>query len=164
MAMPRRPFLTSRAHQAFALAHDLADQLGHDAVSPVHLALGVLREGRSVAVCALFNRGVPLDVLDHELEARLPRPGTPRTPSPNRSWSPSDEQLIDQAKLEARELGTEFFGCEHLLLALLRDGTGAPAHVLGRYGVRFDDARDEVLRIYSARPGGEPAAGPSPSV
>ena len=78
MAMPRRPFLTTRAQEAFSLAHDLADRLGHEDVTPVHVALGVLREGRSVAVGVLFNRSVPLDALARELEAYLPPPGGPR--------------------------------------------------------------------------------------
>jgi len=65
MSMPRRPYLTTRAHKVFASAHDLAERLGHDDVTPVHIALGLVREGRSLAIAALFNHGVPLDVLDN---------------------------------------------------------------------------------------------------
>ncbi len=70
--MPRRPWLTTRASEVFALAHDLVDELGHDDVTPVHMALGLVRKGPNVAVGALFNRGVPLDVFERELEALLP--------------------------------------------------------------------------------------------
>lgn len=164
MSMPRRPYVTTRTHEVFAIAHDLAERLGHDDVTPVHIALGLIREGRSVAVGALFNRGVPLDVLDRELEAHLPPPGTPRVPARERSWTPSDERVLEQATVEARELGKEYFGCEHVLLAFLRDATSAPAQVLAHHGVRFDDARTEVLRIYNARPDGGTSAGPSPAV
>ena len=149
MSLPMRPNLTNRAHKALALAHDLADRLGHDDVTPLHLALGVVREHRNVGVGALFNRGVPLDVLERELEERLPPPGTPRTPPPEREWTPSDEDVIDQATIEARELGTSFYGCEHLLLVSLRDETGAPAQVLARHGLAYEDMRAEVLSIYS---------------
>lgn len=58
MSLPRRPFLTTRAHEVFALAHDLADRLGHDDLTPVHVALSVLREGRGVAVA---RHGVGFD-------------------------------------------------------------------------------------------------------
>ena len=152
MSMPRRPFLTTRAHEVFSLAHDLADRFGHDAVTPSHVVLGMLQEGRSVAIGALMNRRVQLDVLSHELEGHLPPLGTPRTQAAEHAWSPSDEQLIDQAKAESRDFGTEFYGVEHLLLAILRDETSAPAQVLERHGVRFDDARAEVVRIYGGRP------------
>ena len=89
MLMPRRPYVTTRTHEVFALAHDLADQLGHDDVTPVHIALGLVRKGPNVAIGALFNRGVPLDALERDLEARLPPSGTPRAPARERSWTPS---------------------------------------------------------------------------
>jgi len=151
-SMPRRPYVTTRTHEVFAIAHDLAEHLGHDDVTPVHIALGLLREGRSIAAAILHGRGVPLDVVERELEAHLPPPGAPRVPPRERSWTPSDEHVLEQATVEARELGTEFFGCEHVMLALLRDATSAPAQVLAHHGVRFDDARTEILRIYNTRP------------
>lgn len=153
MRMPSRPYLTTRAHKVFAMAHDLADQLGHDDVTPVHIALGVVREGQNVAVAALFYLGVPLDVLERDLEERLPPPGTSRTPTGARAWTPSDERVIDQAKIEARELGTSFYGCEHLFLTLLRDDTVATAQVLARHSIGYEDVRTEVLRLYNAEPG-----------
>jgi ClpA/ClpB-like protein len=90
----------------FALAHDIADRLGHGDATLVHIALGALRERRSVAVRALFQSG-----------------------------------------------RTEFFGCEHVLLALLREETGLPAQALARHGVRFDDVQAESAHLQrTARP------------
>ena len=45
MKMPRRPYLTTRAHEAFSLAFDLASQHGQSEVTPTHLTLGILRDG-----------------------------------------------------------------------------------------------------------------------
>ncbi len=151
MSMPRRGWLTDNAHEVFASAHDLADQLGHDDVTPVHIALGLVR-ARRVAASALFNLGVPLDVLEREIAEHLPPPGTPRTPAREHTWTPSDERVIDQAKLVARDLGTQFYGDEHLLLAFLRDETGATAQVLARHGIGYEDVRTEVLRIIWGAP------------
>lgn len=161
MTMPRRPFLTTRAHEVFALAHDLADRRGDGALAPAHLALGVLQEGRGVAVHALHVRGVPLDALARALEAELPAPGVPRTPPGARRWTPEDERVVEQCVHEARELGTEYYGSEHLLLALLRDPAGAPARALARHGVAYEDVRAEVVRVLRpapAGPGAPPAA------
>jgi len=80
MTMPRRPYLTTRAHEVFSLAHDLADQRGDETVTPAHLLLGLLQEGRSVAVHVLHVRGVPLDTLASELEAELRVARAPRSP------------------------------------------------------------------------------------
>ena len=157
MTMPRRPYLTTRAHEAFALAHDLADRRGHEVLTPAHLALGVLQDGRGIVAHLLAVRGVPLDALARELEAELPAPGAPRSPPSARRWTPDDERFVEQAVREARELGTEYYGCEHLLLALLRDPAGAPARALARHGIRFEDLRAELLRALPPRPEAPPA-------
>ncbi len=157
--MPRLPYLTTRAHNVFALAHDIADRLGHDDVTAVHLAIAVVRQN-GVPVGALYNLGIPLGVLERELEEHLPAAGIARPATPVRSWTPGDQQMIDKARSEARELGTEFYGSEHLLLALVREGAGDAAHVLAKHGVRYDNLQREILRIYNARPD-EPSAGRS---
>ena len=95
--MRRRPYVTTRTHEVFAIAHDLADWLGHDDVTPVHVSLGLVREGRSIAAQILHGRGVPLDVVERELEAHLPPPGEPRAAARERSWTHTDESVLEQA-------------------------------------------------------------------
>lgn len=149
MSMPMRPNLTTHAHDVFASAHDLADRLGHDDVTPVHVAISVVREIPNVGAGALFNLGVSPEVLERELEECLPPSETPRNPAPPRTWSATDEHFIEQAKVEAHELGTRFYGCEHVLLAFLRDEAGATAQVLARHGIGYDNLRAEILRMLS---------------
>ena len=165
MLMPVRPYVTTRTREVFALAHDLADRLGHDEVTPVHVTLGLISEGMNIAAqILLYGRGVPRDVLERDLESRLPPSGPPRPPTDSYSWTSSDERVLEQATVEARELGTEYFGCEQVLLAFLRDTTSVPAQVLAHHGVHFDDFRTDVLRIYNRRPDSGTSSGPSPAV
>jgi ATP-dependent Clp protease ATP-binding subunit ClpC len=51
-----------------------------------------------------------------------------------RAW-----QVIRQARDEARRLGDEHIGTDHLLLAMLRDADGAAAYVLQDFDVAYDD-------------------------
>ena len=136
MVMPVRPWVTTRTRKAFAIAHDLADQLGHENVTPVHVTLGLLREGLNIAAqTLLYRRDVQGEILERELEAQLPPPGTPRPATGSHSWTPSDERMLERAAAEAQELGTAYFGCEHVLLAFLRDPTSVPAQVLAHLRV-----------------------------
>ena len=157
MAMRQRPFLTSRAHKVFALAHALADSRGDANLTPAHIALGLLLEGRSIAVQVLLERGMPLEAVADELEAELPARGAPRAQPEVREWTPDDERLVEHAVREARDLGTEFYGCEHLLLAFLRDPAGVPARILARHGVGFTDVHTEIRRILRPEPEPPPA-------
>lgn len=150
--LPRRPYVTTRAHEVVEHALDLAEELGHDDVTLVHVAIGIVREGHSVAA-QLLNEAVPLDVLERELVAQLPPPGTGRLPRREHAWTPAAKEVLAQATDDSLGLDTEFFGCEHLLLALLREETGAPAQVLARHGVHFEQVRERILQVYAGRPG-----------
>src|SRR5688500_172478 len=118
--MPRVPYLTTRAHNAFARAHDIADQGGHAEVTPIHLGIAIMGE-KGTPLAALHNLGVPFDALERELSQHLPTAGTPRAAATARSWTAWDQQVIESAREEAREMETEFYSTEHLLLALVRD-------------------------------------------
>lgn len=145
--MPRRPYLTTRAHKAFAIAHSLAEQAGHGEVSPVHLAISAIRQ-RGVESGALQSLGISLVDLESDLTKELPPAGAASVNPGRREWSSGDEEMIRLAREEATELGTEQYSTEHLLLAMIRDATTSPARVLAKHGVRHETLRREVLRIY----------------
>jgi ATP-dependent Clp protease ATP-binding subunit ClpC len=151
-SMPRLPYLTTRAHKAFAFAHDLADRLGHDSVTPMHLGVAILRQ-QGLPFAALHRLNVPVDLLEHEFADHLLASGAARPATATRDWSEWDHQLIESAREEARELETEFYGTEHLLLALVRESATAPAQLLARHGVSYDSLRREIQRLYDSRPG-----------
>jgi ATP-dependent Clp protease ATP-binding subunit ClpC len=151
-----------RTHDVFAIAHDLADRHGRTEVTPLHMLLAMLREGRSPAIVALHNLGVPLDTLERELEAELPPPAAMPSPAPELSWTAGDEQMLGMAAIEARELGHEWHGCEHLLLGFLRDDASLPAEALARHDVQFANARAEVVRLFGTPPGRGMSSASSP--
>lgn len=174
LRMRERAYLTSHGHEAFAVAHELADQLGHDAVNSVHLALGIVRSS-GVGAAVLHSLNVPIDDLERDLRGGLPTSGLRKSTlqppafseplelvdtqgSVYRStepatveyaWTPSDELFLTQATDVAREMGTRFYGSEHLLLALLQDESSSTAEVFARYGVRYDSVKSETLRLYA---------------
>ncbi len=161
--MPRRPFVTTRTHHVFAIAHDLADCHGRTEVTPLHVLLAMLREGRSPAIVVLYNLGVRLDALESDLEAELP-PATEPAPEHELSWTAAEERMLDRAAAESRDIGHRYQGCEHLLLAFLRDDASAPARALARHGVRFANARAEVIRILGAPPDSGASTARAPGV
>lgn len=142
--------VTDRTRKVLGIAHDFAAHLGHEAVLPEHIAIGLLREGEGVAVAALLNRNVPIDTLERELEAQLSPSGSLGEEARELSWAPASTRVLEQAGVESRDLGHPYMGTEHLLLALLRDPAGAPARVLARYGLGLDDARTEVVKVLTA--------------
>lgn len=149
MALAARPILTTRSHEVFEIAHDLADAHGREEVAPVHVVLAMLRERLNLpAQLLIYGFQLSHDLLRQELEAHLPPLAGSGPTGHDHSWTASDERTLDLAAVETRELGTEYIGCEHILLAFLRDPSTIPARVLARHGIRFDEFREKVMRTY----------------
>lgn len=53
--------------------------------------------------------------------------------------------IVQKAQEEARALGDRYIGTDHVLLAMLRDGEGAGAYVLGDMGVTYDTVFERML-------------------
>jgi ATP-dependent Clp protease ATP-binding subunit ClpA len=56
-------------------------------------------------------------------------------------------EAVVLAQDEASLLRHNYIGTEHLLLGILREGSGVAARVLERLGVRLEDARSDVARM-----------------
>ncbi len=148
MQMLLRPGVTSRTSVAFAIAHDLADQLGHDGVTPKHVAVGLLREEMSIAAQLLVHgRGIPRTTLEAALLPECAALGLAGSHAVKRSWTPGAEHLLEEAAREAAERGSEATGCEHVLLAILRDATSDAARAFGAFGVHHADVTLDLDRV-----------------
>jgi ATP-dependent Clp protease ATP-binding subunit ClpC len=62
------------------------------------------------------------------------------------SYAPRTKKVLEQSAKEARDLGQNYVGTEHLLLALLFEREGVAAQALIRLGMNLNEARDELLR------------------
>jgi ATP-dependent Clp protease ATP-binding subunit ClpC len=152
-----RAGLSERARVVVRRARASAARLGHDAVTPLHLALGLLEEGRGVAAAVLERRGITLDDLARELAGALPAPPARPARGAHRPLTEAAEAVLARAGAEARSLGHGYVATEHLLLALLRAADTIPAQALARRGVRYADARAQVQALLS---GDAPRGGP----
>ncbi len=149
MRLPRRGAITTRTLDVFESAFDLAEDMGHADVSPLHVAIGLIREGEGIAAAVLAG-AAPLDALVREFEALLPARGAPRVPERDLCWTRGLERVLDQAQAESRALGHDFQGTEHVLLALLEEADSAPSLVLTRHGLTYEAARAEIQRVLAA--------------
>ncbi len=70
------------------------------------------------------------------------------------------KRVMEFATDEARQLGLNYIGTEHLLLGLVREGEGIPAGVLASLHVDLEKARAEVIRLTREEPGRLPPDAP----
>jgi hypothetical protein len=142
---------TERARRVLTLAQDEAMRFNHNYISTEHLLLGLIREQDGVAARVLENMNVDLAKVRTAVEFIIGRDDRPVVGEVG--LTPRAKGAIELAIDEARRLGHNYIGTEHLLLGLVREGEGIAAGVLESLGVNLDRARAEVLRTLS---GGRP--------
>ena len=155
----RRPestlHLTDRARKAVIHGEEEAWQRGVRNVRTEHLLLGMIRERDNVAAVILRRLHVDLDLLKVTVENAFIPEALDDLPDA------AAAACVDFAGDEARLLGNNYIGTEHLLLGLIRDETGLGGRILRDEGVTLTAARREVDRLQRGERG--PAVMKEPS-
>ena len=147
ICMDRFDKFTDRARKVLTLAQDEAQRFNHNYIGTEHLLLGLVREGEGVAARVLENMNVELAKVRTAVEFIIGRGDRPVVGEVG--LTPRAKRVIELAIDEARRLGHNYIGTEHLLLGLVREGEGIAAGVLESLGVNLDKVRHEVIRVLS---------------
>lgn len=138
---------TDRARKVLTLAQDEAQRFNHNYIGTEHLLLGLVREGEGVAAKVLENMSVELAKVRQAVEFIIGRGERPVLGEIG--LTPRAKKVIELAIDEARRLGHNYIGTEHLLLGLVREEGGIASGVLESLGVSLDKVRHEVVRVLS---------------
>ncbi len=155
MSQDRFDKFTDRARKVLTLAQDEAQRFNHNYIGTEHLLLGLVREGEGVAARVLENMNVELAKVRTAVEFIIGRGDRPVVGEVG--LTPRAKRVIELAIDEARRLGHNYIGTEHLLLGLVREGEGIAAGVLESLGVNLDKVRHEVIRVLSQSTSSGPA-------
>lgn len=135
---------TKRAREAMQGAANAAARLHHNYVSTEHMLLGLLSLGNGVAHNVMVRLGVDPENLRSVIEHRLkPGPEDIRISNPV-PLTPRMQKVLLLARREAKQLGHNYIGSEHLLLGLLAEGDGFAAKTLAERGLDTEKARRQI--------------------
>lgn len=150
---------TERAQRVIVLAQDEARRLNYDYVGTEHLLLGLIREGEGIAAKALQSLGIQLEQVRAEVEKMIGK-GSASTRGEIGFTPRAKKVMIELAIEEARLLGHNYVGTEHILLGLIREGEGVAAQVLQNLGAELERVRNQVIHLLGGVP--HPQSGASP--
>jgi ATP-dependent Clp protease ATP-binding subunit ClpC len=136
---------SERARRVLTLAQEEAQHFNHTYIGTEHILLGLLREDEGVGAKVLANLGVGLNKARSAVEFIIGRGEKPSTGEIG--LTPRAKRIIELAIDEARHLGHNYIGTEHLLLGLLREGGGVASDVLDSFGVTLERARAETSKV-----------------
>jgi ATP-dependent Clp protease ATP-binding subunit ClpC len=136
---------TEKAIKVIMLAQEESRRLGHNFVGTEQILLGLIGEGTGVGPKALKALGVTLKDARVEVEKIIGRgSGFVAVEIP---FTPRAKRVLELSLEEARQLGHNYIGTEHLLLGLIREGEGVASRVLENLGVDSSKLRSQIIRF-----------------
>jgi len=131
---------TDKGRKIIILAREEAERHQNDYLGTEHLVLAILRESDGIALTIIKKMGLSSEQIRLEIERNLPGGGTTMTFG-EIPFSPRVKKVIEYGVEEARLLGHNHIGSEHLLLGLLREEEGIGGKILRSLGANLLTAR-----------------------
>lgn len=138
---------TARARRVLVHAQEEAGLLGHAYIGTEHFLLGLLGESDGVAARSLESLGIGLQPARDRLEADA---SGGHGQSGHIPFTPEAKRTLELSLREALQLGHDYIGTEHILLALVRDPATRGARLLTELGVTPEAVRQRVLEVAPA--------------
>ncbi|NLY66483.1 MAG: ATP-dependent Clp protease ATP-binding subunit [Tissierellia bacterium] len=137
---------TERAQKAILLAQEEAKRLRHNYVGTEHILLGLIAENDGIAARALANVGVTLEKAREEVIKAV---GQGNYDVDIMGFTPRTKRIFELSFLQARNLGHNYVGTEHILLGLLEENEGVAVVVLKKLGVDTVALKENIISMLS---------------
>ncbi len=139
---------TDKANSALNTAIESAEELGHTYIGSEHIVLGLLKESNGVGANILNERGIfPEDFKEKIVETESSGSYCRLTPD---DFTPRSRQIMERALIEAASINHQQVGTEHLLLAVLRDGSSVAVRLLTMLGVQPSELIQDIAKIFGS--------------
>jgi len=135
---------TEKAKKAIEYSHEIACEMGHGYIGSEHLLLGILKVEDGVGAKTLNKRNITFDEVRKSVETLM---GTGESLDKNTelSLTPRTKRILEISAMEARKLGINYIGTEHLLSGIIRDGDGVAVKILVSLGLKISEFYRELL-------------------
>ena len=138
---------TKRAEKALEIANEIAIELGHNYIGTEHLLYGLAKEGSGVASKVLENQGATPEKILTEIEELIGRNEQEEAMEVTVGFTPRTKRVIENAFREARKLGTDYIGTEHLLVGIMREGDSVAVRIMLDLQVDPQKLYNEIVKV-----------------
>ena len=135
---------TNRSNKAIEIANDIALELGHSYIGTEHILYGLAKEGNGIASKVLENQNVTADDILNKIEELI---GSDEPIENIVDFTPRTKRVVESAFIEARKLGYNFIGTEHLLIGILREGDCVATKILLDLNVNIPKLYNEIVKV-----------------
>jgi len=136
---------TEGAIKVIMLSQEEARRMGHNFVGTEQLFLGIVGQRQGVGAKALRSLGVTLKKARKEVETYIGR-GTGFVAS-EIPFTPRAKRVLEMAVQEGKDIGQNYVGTEHILLALIGEEDGVAIRTIEKLGVDITQLRSKTLAL-----------------
>lgn len=134
---------TQKANMAINVAVEIASRMGHTCVGSEHILYGLLSVDDSVAQAILNKNSITAEDIEQKLADTFGK-GIEQPLTPN-DLTPRSKRILENAMYEARNLGHNYVGTEHMLLSLLKEADSYAADFLRQMGASPSEIYNECI-------------------
>ena len=138
---------TEKAEKAITFSQQSAMELGHNYVGTEHILYGLVKEGSGVAARVLAAQGVNEDKINKQIDELIGRGDT--VGQQPQGFTPRTKNVLELAFREARRMGQNFIGTEHLLLGIVKEGESVAVRIMIDLGVDPQKLLNELTKMLS---------------
>ncbi len=135
---------TNKAKKVIEIANDISVQLGHNYIGTEHILYGLVKEGNGIAAKVLNNQGITEEKVRVKIEEIL---GIGREIKETLGFTPRTKRVLENAFLEAKRIGYNYIGTEHLLLAIMKEGDCVAVRIITELDVEISKIYNEIAKV-----------------
>lgn len=136
---------TTRAKKAIELAQEEAVSLGHNYIGSEHILYGLVKEGAGVASKVLANQDITSEEIESKIIEMIGKEVV--TGTETLGFTPRSKRVIENSFIEAKKLGYDYIGTEHLLMGILREGDSIAVRILIDLDVDLPKLYNEIVNV-----------------
>ena len=152
---------TQRARQVMVLAQREATEMHHGFIGTEHLLLGLVAEGEGIGAKALEASGITTEKVRATVKGLIGDLPTTDVKSGSPPFTPRSKKVLELSLREALQMGHNYIGTEHILLAVIREGEGVGAKALVELGASLADVRQKVIELLAGHTPTRPPLSPA---
>ena len=137
---------TARARKAIDLAGEIAKEFGHSYIGTEHILYGLAKEGSGVASKVLENQAINAQKIENEIIELI---GKEESLKETLGFTPRTKRVLENSFVEAKKIGYDYIGTEHLLIGILREGDSIAVRILLDLNVDIPKIYNEIVGVVS---------------
>ena len=135
---------TNSSKRVIEISNKIAMEFGHKYVGTEHILYGLTKEGTGIANKVLENQNIVEKLVKEQIESLT---GKSEKVNTTLGLTPRTKRVLENAYREAKKLGAEYIGTEHLLIGIMREGDSVAAQIMLELKVDPRKLYSEIVKV-----------------